>query len=147
MLGVGRRGWWVVGAVVALVAVLVGGVLGYRLLVKVPRPSLAYPSGQSLDAVRGNCDKGSELLGCDAGKGPRSFLTVKVASGSPRTAVEELFTALARDGWRKEEAGRTARDFAGGGEPEDLQPVYCRNGCVGLFRFESDAYVLAWFAS
>jgi hypothetical protein len=133
--------------VVAL-GLLVAGALvaGYLLLTKVPRPSLPYPEGQSLKAVRGNCWHGNELLGCDTNKGPRSFLTVR-ASGDQRAAAERLFAALLADGWSKDDTGSTAQDFAGGGAPEDIQPLYCKDGCVGLFRFETDGYVLAWFDS
>ncbi|MCU1595015.1 MAG: hypothetical protein JWO12_2407 [Frankiales bacterium] len=132
-----------------LVAVLVvsAGFFGFRYLVRVPRPTLVYPAGQSLESVRGNCRQGNELLGCKPEGGPRSFLTVH-APGEPRSTVQKMFDGLLAHGWSKRAAGRTAHDFLEGGAPEDLQPLYCHagRGCVGLFRFVSEGYVLAWFA-
>jgi hypothetical protein len=126
--------------------VVAGLVAGWLFALRPPRPSLPYPQGQSLQSVRGNCRDGNELLGCDTGGGPRSFLTVR-ASGPPRRNVEQLFVELVSHGWQKQTAGGTAHDFSGGGAPEDLQPLYCKplKGCVGLFRFVSTGYVLAWF--
>lgn len=134
--------------VVAAVVVLVIGVagVGYQQVVRPPRPHLPYPAGQSLQSVRGNCRDGNELAGCDPKGGPRSFVTVR-AGGDRRADVQALFGSLVRAGWHEDAAGATARDFAGGGAPEDLQPLYCRTGagCVGLFRFVPQGYVLAWF--
>jgi hypothetical protein len=133
----------------ALLGVLLAGALvgGFLYGVRPPRPALPFPAGQALEGVRGNCRQGNELVGCTSGTGPRSFLTVR-ATGDERSNAETLFASLARNGWSKQAAGRTARDFAGGGAPEDLQPLYCKpgQGCVGLFRFVRDGYVLAWFA-
>ena len=137
--GMGARRWIAVAAVGVLL--LVG--LGF-LLARPPRPDLPYPSGQALASVRGNCVSGSELLRCSTKGGPRSFLTVK-ASGDRRAAVEKLFDALLDKGWSEDADGSTGADYAEGGAPEDLQPLYCKDGCVGLFRFVDDGYVLAWF--
>lgn len=140
----GARRWAAVAvpAALAVAGLLVG--LGL-LLAEPPRPDLPYPSGQALDSVRGNCASGNELLLCKTDGGPRSFLTVR-AEGERRSAVESLFTALEEDGWAEDPDGRTGRDHAGGGAVEDLQPLYCKDGCVALFRFVEDGYVLAWFA-
>ncbi len=133
----------------ALVGVLVLGaaVGGSYYALRPPRPSLSYPAGQSLESVRGNCRQGNELIACRSGDGPRSFLTVR-ASGDERRNAEALFTELVRRGWTKDVVGRTAHDYATGGAAEDLQPLYCTSaqGCVGLFRFVTNGYVLAWFA-
>ena len=134
------RRWWGLAAVATVVA-LVG--LGY-LLVQPPRPDLPYPDGQRLDAVRGNCVTGNELLGCSTQGGPRSFLTV-TAQGDRRAAVEALFDSLSDSGWAEDTGGQTARDYGDVGAPEDLQPLWCKDGCVGLFRFVDGGYVLAWF--
>lgn len=137
----GARRWaLVVGAVIAVVLVAAGLVL----LAQPPRPDLPYPSGQRLDSVRGNCASGHELLGCSSREGPRSFLTVTV-EGDQRAAFAALTRALVSDGWSEDATGRTGRDFAEGGAAEDLQPVYCKKGCVALFRFVSGGYELAWF--
>jgi hypothetical protein len=133
---------------IALLGVLVAGAMvgGYFYGMRPPRPALPFPPGQALQSVRGNCSQGNELLGCRYGDGPRSFVTVR-AAGDERSNAETLFATLLRNGWSKETAGRTARDFAGGGAPEDLQPLYCKRGqgCVGLFRFVPGGYALAWF--
>lgn len=118
--------------------------VGYLTLAKVPRPSLPYPAGHELVSVRGNCASGFELLGCDSRNGPRSFLTIR-AGGDQRAEVERLFANLRRHGWVEEAVGMTAQDFDGGGAPEDIQPLYCSDGCVGLFRFAPEGYTLAWF--
>ncbi len=136
------RGRWIAAGGTALV-LLVVGVLGVRVLVRPPRPDLPLPAGQTLAHIRGNCATGNELIGCSTA-GPRSFLTVQ-ASGDPRAAVEALFALLVQRGWTKDDAGRTARDYAASPEPEDLQPVYCQDGCVGLFRLGGPGYELAWF--
>ena len=137
----GARRWALVVAVVAVVGLLVGG--GF-LLAQPPRPDLPYPQGQSLASVRGNCVSGNELFRCRTEGGPRSFLTVK-ADGEQRAAVEALFASLREHGWSEDPDGETAKDYAEGGAPEDLQPLYCKTGCVGLFRFVAGGYVLAWF--
>ena len=133
--------WWGLAAVAVVVA-LVG--VGF-LLVRPPRPDLPYPGGQELQSVRGNCVRGNELIGCATQGGPRSFLTVTV-DGDRRAAVEALFDSLSDNGWAEDTEGETARDYSGGvGAPEDLQPLWCKDGCVGLFRFVEEGYVLAWF--
>jgi hypothetical protein len=105
--------------------------------------------------VRSNCSSGNELIGCDSMTGPRSFVEVSVAVKAPgdvrdvRDASDALFAALTHDGWKADESGLVATDFSAGqdAEPEDIQPVFCKTGegCVGLFRYESSAYVLAWW--
>lgn len=115
-----------------------------------PRPSLAYPPGQSLQHVKGNCRTGNELAGCDSGSGPRSFLQVG-APGDLRAASDALFARLRAAGWRVDDKGLVATDFSGeyseGAQAEDIQPVLCRSGqgCLGLFRYEIGSYVLAWW--
>lgn len=129
------------------VLVVIGGVFWFRYLARVPRPELVYPSGQSLVGVRSNCRQGNEVLGCKPEGGPRSFLTVR-APGEPRATVQKMFDGLLAHGWTQKAAGDTAHDFLDGGAPEDLQPLYCRGGrgCVGLFRYVNQGYVLAWFS-
>ena len=138
---------------------VVGGVAGAAALAglltfvgvssaKPPKPDLPYPSGQSLDSVRGNCKTGNELFGCDSLTGPRSFLTVR--SGTDvRAASDALFEGLTSDGWRVNDEGLVAADFSEGGAAEDIQPVYCKagDGCVGLFRYDTAGFVLAWWSS
>ena len=129
-------------------AVVVGGAgtfLGLRAAVP-PRPSLPYPSGQVLQHVRGNCSSGNEVIGCDSGKGPRSFLEVR-ARGDVRTASDALFAAMTAAGWKDDEAGLVGTDYSEGTQSEDIQPVFCKDGkgCVGLFRYELTGYVLAWW--
>lgn len=126
---------------VLLLGLLVAGVMA---LMKVPRPALPLPAGQSVVSVRGNCASGNELLFCGTEDNPRSFLTVR-AGGDPRVAADTLFTALQDQRWRERLGGSTARDFAGGGAPETLEPLYCKDGCVGLFRYQADGFELAWF--
>lgn len=136
----------VVGGLAALVVIAGAGTfLGWRAAMP-PRPSLPYPSGQSLAHVRSNCNSGNELVGCDSLSGPRTFLEVR-ADGDIRSASDDLFTAMRRDGWKQDDAGLVASDFAAGGQTEDIQPVFCKptKGCVGLFRYEQDGYVLAWW--
>lgn len=141
---VGRRRLVALGAVVLLTVL---GIASYQRRGEPPRPSLSYPAGQSLAAVRGNCESGSERRGCDSGAGPRSFLTVRT-TGDPRGAVDVLFASLVKASWKQDDRGRTAVDYADAGAPEDIQPIYCTavDGCVGLFRFTPDGYVLAWWA-
>ncbi|MFN2536647.1 MAG: hypothetical protein ABR549_00665 [Mycobacteriales bacterium] len=132
-----------------LVAVLVIGAAGAFLVVRAaqpPKPGLPYPSGQSLAHVRGNCSSGNELLGCNSGTGPRSFLEVR-ASGDVRDASDALFAAMTHDGWKENSAGLVASDFSSGGQAEDIEPVFCKpgRGCVGLFRYGVSGYVLAWW--
>lgn len=67
------------------------------------------------------------------------------ASGVLLLGLLTLFTALQDQGWRERLGGSTARDFAGGGAPETLEPLYCKDGCVGLFRYQADGFELAWF--
>lgn len=138
----GRKLLMVVGGVIAVLLV-VGGLLAAK---RPPRPDLPLPAAQKLSDVRGNCRSGNELLSCST-QGPRSFLTVR-AGGDPRSSSQALFTAMEQAGWTKDAKGRTARDYAHGGAPEDLQPVYCKDGdgCIGLFRYEPAGYVLAWFS-
>ena len=136
----------VLGGLAAVVVIAGAGTfLGFRAAVP-PRPSLPYPSGQSLAHVRSNCNSGNELVGCDSLRGPRSFLEVR-ASGDVREASDALFTAMQDAGWKDDEAGLVAADFSAGGQSEDIQPVFCRTGkgCVGLFRYEVDGFVLAWW--
>lgn len=141
MIG-GRKLIGVIGLIVGLLVV----VIGVNYARRPPRPDLPYPPGQRLESVRGNCRTGNEILGC-SGDGPRSFVTVRVAGNQPRN-VKTLFAALTEHGWAQDSAGRSARDYGAGGAPEDLQPLYCRGnaGCVGLFRYLPDGYVLAWFS-
>lgn len=127
------------------VLVLAGlGVLLVRHLEVPPYPDLPYPSGQALQDVRGNCRSGSELSDCDSGDGPRTFL--RVTAADPRGGSDALLAALQRDGWSPRK-GLVARDFAEEGEPEDIEPVVCRkgDGCLGVFRYQTGAYVLAWW--
>lgn len=133
----------VVAAVLAIAAA--GTFLGFRAA-RPPRPSLPYPSGQSLEHVRSNCHTGNELFGCDSGRGPRSFLTVR-AKGDVRDASDALFAAMRANGWQLDNAGLVATDFSEGAQNEDIQPVLCRSvdGCVGLFRYGVGDYVLAWW--
>lgn len=121
-----------------------GTYLGFRAAIP-PRPTLPYPAGQSLEHVRSNCNTGNELIGCDSLTGPRSFLTVH-ATGDIRSASDDLFVAMQHDGW-KEKSGLVAADFSAGGQSEDIEPVYCKptKGCVGIFRYETSGYVLAWW--
>jgi hypothetical protein len=136
----------IIGGVAAvLVLAGVGTFLGLRAA-QPPRPSLPYPSGQSLGHVRSNCSSGNELLGCDSQTGPRSFLEVK-ARGDVRDASDTLFGALKAVGWKEDDAGLVASDYSAGGQAEDIQPVFCKagKGCVGLFRYELAGFVLAWW--
>ena len=136
----------IIGGVVAvLVLAGVGTFLGLRAA-EPPRPSLPYPSGQSLGHVRSNCSSGNELLGCDSQTGPRSFLEVK-ARGDVRDASDTLFAALKAVGWKENDDGLVASDYSAGGQAEDIQPVFCKagKGCVGLFRYELAGFVLAWW--
>ena len=107
------------------------------------------PGGQRLVSVRGNCDSGNELSGCDAGSGPRSFLLVS-ARGDVRAASDALFAGLVAKGWKKDAAGLVANDHAAGDAVEDIAPVYCQDGsgCVGRFRYDESAgrYELGWWA-
>ena len=138
---------------------VVGGVAGAAVLAGLltligirsaspPKPSLPYPSGQSLQSVRGNCETGNELYGCDSLTGPRSFLTVR-SGADVRGASDSLFAALTSHGWRVNDEGLVAADYSEGGASEDIQPVYCKGGegCVGLFRYDTSGYVLAWWTS
>jgi hypothetical protein len=120
--------------------------LGFRSAIP-PKPSLPYPKGQSLQSVRGNCESGNEVYGCDSLTGPRSFLMVH-STGDVRAASEDLFASLASHGWAVNDKGLVARDFSEGGASEDIQPVYCKDGdgCVGLFRNEDSGYTLAWWS-
>ncbi|MCW2670402.1 MAG: hypothetical protein JWO27_2299 [Frankiales bacterium] len=136
----------IIGSVAAvLVLAGVGTFLGLRAA-EPPRPSLPYPSGQSLGHVRSNCSSGNELLGCDSQTGPRSFLEVK-ARGDVRDASDTLFAALKAVGWKENDDGLVASDYSAGGQAEDIQPVFCKagKGCVGLFRYELAGFVLAWW--
>ena len=138
------------GKAAAVVAVLlVLGAAGAFLAVRAarpPRPALPYPSGQSLEHVRSNCSSGNELVGCDSQNGPRSFLAVHT-TGDVREASDQLFAGLKAAGWKEDQDGLVASDYSAGGQPEDIQPVFCRTGqgCVGLFRYEQAGYVLAWW--
>lgn len=138
----GRRTY--LGLVGALVGVGLA-VAGLLYAARTPRPSLPYPSGQSLASVRGNCEHGNEVLGC-SGRGPRSFLTVE-AGGPVRAASVALFARLLAEGWTQDDKGQSAFDHSAGSASEDIQPVYCkgRQGCVGLFRLGELGYELAWF--
>ena len=135
----------------SLAAVVVLGGAGTFLGLKAaepPRPSLPYPPGQSLEHVRSNCSSGNELIGCDSMTGPRSFLEV-AAKGDVRDASDALFSALTHDGWKADQNGLVATDFSAGkdAQPEDIQPVFCKKGkgCVGMFRYETSGFVLAWW--
>jgi hypothetical protein len=99
-----------------------------------------------LEHVRSNCRSGNELFGCDSGGGPRSFLEVR-AKGDVRDASDALFAALRAAGWRLDNKGLVATDFSEGAQAEDIQPVFCKpgKGCLGLFRYETSGYVLAWW--
>lgn len=135
-----------VGGLAAIVVLGAAGTfLGLRAAVP-PRPDLPLPAGQSLAHVRSNCNSGNELVGCDSLNGPRTFLTVRT-HGDVRDASDALFLAMKNDGWKQDDAGLVASDFSGGGEAEDIQPVFCKTakGCVGLFRYDLDGYVLAWW--
>ncbi|MCU1602892.1 MAG: hypothetical protein JWO22_3601 [Frankiales bacterium] len=134
----------VVGSAAVLVILGAGAFLGIRAAIP-PHPSLPYPAGQSLEHVRSNCNTGNELIGCDSLTGPRSFLQVK-AGGDVRSAGDALFASMKSDGWR-EKPGLVAADFSAGGASEDIEPVLCKTarGCVGIFRYETDSYVLAWW--
>lgn len=142
----GRTARRAAGVLLVLVLLVAAGTVLALRAARPPRPSLPYPRGQSLGHVRGNCSGGNEVVGCDSRDGPRSFLDVR-AGGDVRAASEALFAALAARGWKEDADGRVATDFSEGGQPEDIQPVYCRpaRGCVGLFRFEAAGYVLAWW--
>ncbi|MCU1624367.1 MAG: hypothetical protein JWL79_3212 [Frankiales bacterium] len=133
------------GVVAVLVLAGVGTFLGLRAATP-PRPSLPYPSGQSLHHVRSNCSTGNELIGCDSRTGPRSFLEV-TATGDVRAASDSLFAALTANGWKEVADGLVAADYSAGGQSEDIQPVFCKahRGCVGLFRYETSGFVLAWW--
>jgi hypothetical protein len=136
----------VLTAVVAVLALAGAGTfLGLRAAAP-PRPSLPYPSGQSLHHVRSNCSTGNELIGCDSLTGPRSFLEV-TATGDVRAASDGLFAALTANGWKEVADGLVAADYSAGGQSEDIQPVFCKagKGCVGLFRYETSGFVLAWW--
>jgi hypothetical protein len=113
-----------------------------------PRPSLPYPDGQSLKHVRSNCSSGNELIGCDSMTGPRSFLEV-TAGGDVRDASDLLFATMTKNGWKVHQDGLVATDFSASKnpQPEDIQPVFCKpgKGCLGLFRYETSGYVLAWW--
>ncbi len=127
-----------------LVILGAGTFLGIRAAIP-PRPALPYPAGQSLEHVRSNCNTGNELIGCDSLTGPRSFLRVK-ARGDVRDAADALFAAMRLNGWT-EKSGLVAADFSAGGQSEDIEPVLCKTskGCVGIFRYETGSYVLAWW--
>ena len=137
----GARRWALVVGALVVAALAVGG--GF-LLAEPPRTDLPLPAGQHREHVRGNCSSGNELTGCTSGEGPRSFLTVRT-DGDPRKAFDALVTSLTSSGWSEDDNGRTAKDWSEGGAAEDLQPVYCKQGCVALFRNVSEGYVLAWF--
>ena len=132
----------------AAAVLVIGGAgtfLGFRAA-EPPRPSLPLPAGQTLHHVRSNCSSGNELIGCDSGSGPRSFLQVST-TGDVRDASDALFSAMKADGWKVDEGGLVATDYREGTQSEDIQPVFCKTGkgCVGLFRYESSAFVLAWW--
>ena len=133
------------GAAAVLAIAGAGTFLGFRAA-EPPRPSLPYPSGQSLDHVRSNCSSGNELIGCDSGSGPRSFLRIR-ATGDVRDASDALFSAMKADGWKVDENGLVATDYRAGTQAEDIQPVFCKpgKGCVGLFRYEPPTFVLAFW--
>ena len=136
----------VLGGLVAVVVIGAAGTLLGFAAARPPKPSLPYPAGQSLTHVRSNCNTGNELVGCDSLTGPRTFLQV-TSSGNVRDASDALFAAMKRDGWREDDKGLVATDFSAEGQAEDIQPVFCktRKGCVGLFRYETSGYVLAWW--
>lgn len=136
----------VLGGLAAVVVLgAVGTFLGFRAA-EPPRPSLPYPSGQSVTHVRSNCSSGNELVGCDSLTGPRSFLEIH-ATGDVRDASDALFVAMRHEGWKEDDDGLVASDYSAEGQAEDIQPVFCKagKGCVGLFRYETTGYVLAWW--
>jgi hypothetical protein len=137
-----RRGYLLLLAALVTVGLAVAALV---YAARPPRPALPYPPGQSLASVRGNCERGNEVLGC-GGSGPRSFLTV-TADGDIRAAAGALLAGLLDRGWAQDDKGKTAVDHAAGAAREDIQPVYCKGGqgCVGLFRLGQGSYVLAWF--